>query len=229
MTTLLAIDTASDACSVALCVGSETHAEFQLAPRRHGELILPMIEAILAQAQCSLAQLDAIAFGRGPGSFTGVRIAAGVVQGVAMGADLPVIPVSNLAALAQGAVTKTSLNSFAVAIDARMGEVYFGCYTLASSGCVSLVGRELVVAPNLVELPDQTPCYGVGSGWQSYAEPLATRLHGSVTQWDAQALPDARHMIVLAQQAWRQNDWVTPEQALPVYLRDKVAKLPKEK
>jgi tRNA threonylcarbamoyladenosine biosynthesis protein TsaB len=128
---LLALDTATEACSAAVWVDGTVLERYELAPRRHAALILPMIEAVLAEANLSPLQLDAIAFGRGPGAFTGVRIAVGIAQGIAFAADLPVIPISTLAALALGAAQETGYSRIAAALDARMGEVYWGVYAVA--------------------------------------------------------------------------------------------------
>ena len=121
---ILALDTSTEACSAALLIDTEIHQRYEVAPREHGALILPMIETLLSEAGCAPTQLDALAFGRGPGAFVGVRIATGVAQGIAFAADLPVIPVSSLAAMAQS-VEHGNVYS---AIDARMNEVYWGAY-----------------------------------------------------------------------------------------------------
>ncbi len=136
---LLAIDTSTDACSAALWLNGEVRQRYQVAPREHGQLILPMIESLLAEAGLALTQLDTLAFGRGPGGFTGVRIANSVIQGLAFGADLPVVPISSLAALAQGAYTEMGTPQILAAIDARIGEVYWGAYR-AAQGCASVAG-----------------------------------------------------------------------------------------
>ena len=127
-TRILAIETSSAACSAALSVDGEVVERDALAPRQHAALILPMIESLLAESGCAVGELDAIAFGRGPGSFTGVRIAASIVQGIAFAADLPVIPVSTLAALAFGAMRESSVPRVIAALDARREEVYWACY-----------------------------------------------------------------------------------------------------
>lgn len=125
-TRILAIDTATEACSVALWNNGEKHALFEICPREHTQRILPMVQQVLAESGVTLNQLDALAFGRGPGSFTGVRIGIGIAQGLAMGAELPMIGVSTLATMAQGAFRVTGATQVLAAIDARMGEVYWG-------------------------------------------------------------------------------------------------------
>ncbi|MCW8941987.1 MAG: tRNA (adenosine(37)-N6)-threonylcarbamoyltransferase complex dimerization subunit type 1 TsaB, partial [Gammaproteobacteria bacterium] len=145
---ILAIDTATEACSAALYIESEAPdagitSEYQLAPREHSRLILKMIDRLLSQAGIAVAELDAIAFGRGPGSFMGLRIAAGVVQGIAFAHDIPVIPVSTLKTIAQRAYELTGSKNVLAAIDARMDEVYWAKYSLTGKQWV-LDGEEQV-------------------------------------------------------------------------------------
>jgi hypothetical protein len=140
MTTLLALDTATEACSVALLHDGKVTSHYEVIPRLHAQKLLPMIKQLLADAGVALSAVDAIAFGRGPGAFTGVRIAIGVVQGLAFALERPVLPISNLAALAQGALREHGVQQVAAAIDARMDEVYWGCYR-AEQGEMRLVGR----------------------------------------------------------------------------------------
>ena len=151
---ILAIETATEACSAALYVDGEVSERFQLAPREHALLILPMIDALLVDAGMSLGALDAVAYGRGPGSFTGVRIAASVAQGVAFAADLPVVAVSTLASLALGAMSATGQHSVMSALDARMNEVYWGLYEREPAGLPRLQGEECVCAPGHVRAPE---------------------------------------------------------------------------
>ena len=142
---ILAVETATEACSAALSVEGEIIERYTVSPREHSLLILPMLESLLAEAGLVLNQLDALAFGRGPGSFTGVRIAAGVIQGVAFGADLPVAPVSTLAAMAQDIFAKSRETAVFTALDARMGEVYWGVYQKSEDGYATLWGEEAVI------------------------------------------------------------------------------------
>lgn len=178
---ILALDTATEACSAALYIDGEISEEFQLAPREHTQLILKMAESLLQQADIKLNDLDALAFGRGPGSFTGVRIATGVVQGLAFATDLPVVPISTLASMAQFIHQQHQHNKVLSGIDARMGGMYWGCYQLGSHGLMQLVGKEQVSAPESVELPDEDQWVGAGTAWQSYADQLAQKLPGRVS------------------------------------------------
>lgn len=147
-TRILAIDTATEACSVALWNNGEKHALFEICPREHTQRILPMVQQVLAESGVTLNQLDALAFGRGPGSFTGVRIGIGIAQGLAMGAELPMIGVSTLATMAQGAFRLTGATQVLAAIDARMGEVYWGQYQRQDNGVWVGESTEAVLTPD---------------------------------------------------------------------------------
>ena len=209
--------------SAALGVNGEILERFELAPRGHAQLILPMVDELLAEAGISLADIDALAFGRGPGAFTGVRIAVGVAQGIAFAADLPVVPVSTLAALAQGSEHDQVL----VAVDARMDEIYYGAYQRNAQGLVELCGREQVLAPEQLLLPvvvsAQGDWFGVGSGWSTYEDELRARCGDSLGGWNGQALPHAREVALLGAADFAAGVALAAEQALPVYLRDEVA------
>ena len=145
---LLAIDTATEGCSAALLIDNKMAVRMDVQPRKHAELILPMLDELLSEAGLSVSQLDALAFGRGPGAFTGVRIATGVIQGVAFAADLPVVPVSTLRALAQRTYNEYNHTNVLTAFDARMDEVYWAAYQLDDNGLMSLVGEEAVLSPD---------------------------------------------------------------------------------
>lgn len=217
---LLALDTSTDACSAALWLDGELRERFMLAPRGHADHILAMVESLLAEAGLRLKDLDALAFGRGPGAFTGVRIATGVVQGLAFGAGLPVVPVSSLAALAQPAPADRVL----AAIDARMDEVYWGVYQRDAGGIVRLVGDERVCPHQQAPVPEGTGWTGIGSGWDRYSTTLLTRLGQAVAGWKPDCYPHAIDVAVLGADRYRQGLAVAPGLALPVYLRDEVVR-----
>ncbi|MDQ5911057.1 MAG: tRNA threonylcarbamoyladenosine biosynthesis protein TsaB [Pseudomonadota bacterium] len=214
----LALETATEACSAAVWIDGAVWERYEQAPRRHAALILPMIEAVLAEAELTMNQLDAVAVGRGPGAFTGVRIAIGIAQGLAFAADVPVVPVSTLAALALGAARETGQTRIATALDARMGEVYWGTWSV-SGETVESVGDERVCAPALVN-GAPGPWFGAGSGWLAYADALSQRL--TVNGWLGDRYPQAGDVARLAADPARRGEWVAAEQALPVYLRDRV-------
>lgn len=222
MVSLLAIDTTEDACSAALLTGDAIEERFEIAPRRHSELILPMMDGLLAEAGLRLPDLDAVAFGRGPGAFTGLRIAAAVAQGAAFGAGLPVVPVSSLQALAQGARRLHGADRVLSAFDARMGEVYWGAFAADPQGVMRALLAESVSAPDSVPVPDAGAWHAAGSGWVAYADVLAARC-GAPTAMDGAALVHAQDVATLAAQLFREGAAVAAEDALPVYLRDQVA------
>lgn len=218
MTTLLALDTATEACSAALLHQGRLIHRFEVIPRMHAVRLLPMIDELLDEAGLSLAQMDALVFGRGPGAFTGVRIATGMVQGLAFATGKPVIDVSNLAALAQRAYREHQAQHVCAAIDARMDEVYWGRYQL-SDGVMQLVGQEAVSAPESVTLGDLPDVIdGAGTGWQ-YAQRMGVE---AARSWP-QMLPDARDLLSLALPRWEAGAVLDAADAQPVYLRDKVA------
>lgn len=214
---LLALDTATEQCSVALAADGGVFERRQLTQRGHAELILPMIDEVLAEAGLRLSDLDALAFGRGPGAFTGVRIAVGVVQGLALGADLPVIPISNLAAVAQQEAEPGA--RVLVCMDARMGEVYWGMFVVDEEGLAVSVSEERVSAPGQVDAGCNPTC-AAGTGFAAY--PALAQRFASV-RIDAQRLPRAAEIARLAGREWRHGRAVPAERALPVYLRDRVA------
>ena len=222
MTCLLAVETATSACSAALFVDGAIQERHALAPRQHAALILPMIESLLVEADLQARQLDAVAFGQGPGSFTGVRIAASVVQGIAFGAGLPVVAVSTLATLALGAMEESGEAQVMAALDARMAEVYWGVYTRGEDGLPVLQGTECVAAPDAVPLPPPGRWVGAGSGWESYAEALIKHSGERVVRVLPDLEPRARDLVRLGAAAFERGQTVTAEQALPVYLRDRV-------
>ncbi len=220
---LLAIETATEACSAALYLDGEIRLRLRVEPRRHSELVLPMMDDLLSEAETKLIQLDGLAFGCGPGSFTGVRIATGVIQGSAFAADLPVVPVSTLAALAQGCFRENGERNLLPAYDARMGELYWGCYRIDEAGLVQAVCPESVVAPDLVSLPEGGDWFGVGSGWAAYAKELQQRLAPGITGFRGDTLCSAWDVALLGVRGLEEGGGVSAEKALPVYLRDRVA------
>ncbi len=219
---LLAIDTATEACSVALWIEGEVAERFEVAPRRHTHLVLPMAEQLLAEAEMSLAQLDLLAFGRGPGSFTGVRVATSMVQGIAFATDLGVLPVSTLTALAQGALRETGAERVLAAIDARMGEIYWS-RCVAECGVMHPVEGEHLGAPEAVPLPGEGEWQGAGSGWDAHGLVLEKRLEKRLTRTLPDLLPHARDVALLAADALAKGGRpCSAEQVQPVYLRDRV-------
>ena len=217
---LLAIETATESCSVALVHGDLVIERSELAPRRHAERVLPMADELLAEAGLGRHALDGIAVGRGPGAFTGVRLAVSLAQGMALALDLPVVTVSSLAALALEAPEDDA--AILAVIDARMGEIYAASYRRDAGGLIALDEERVCTADALV-LPDADAWHVVGSGWATYADVLRGRLTGTLLSAEGERYPQARHVAELAVREFRAGRAGSPEQALPVYLRDKVA------
>ncbi len=216
---LLAFETATEACSVAVLVDGEVRERFEVAPRRHAELALPWAEDLLAEAGIARAQIDAIAVGRGPGAFTGVRLAIAMAQGIALALDRPVLPVSTLAALAMRAPEGRVL----AAIDARMSEVYVGTFQRFADG-VSATGDEIVIAPTDYRLPGtEGGWHGVGTGFDAAEGALRSGLSPRFAGIDATALPRAGDVARLAAAAFARVEGIAPERLEPAYLRDSVA------
>lgn len=225
---LLAVETATEACSAALYIDGEILERFQLAPRIHTRLILPMIDSLLVEAGISTHELDGLAFGRGPGSFTGVRIATGITQGIALGLELPVAPISTLAAIAQEYFDRQSDDLVFTAMDARMGEIFWGVYRKNVQGFAELLGQEWVGPADAVDFPELCGA-GVGTGWRVYQDILINRLGGCVRHCETDNLPRAGAIALLASQDFAAGLQVPVEQAMPVYLRDNVAKKESER
>ena len=230
MANILALDTSTDACSVALHANGESHEIFKVIPRKHTHELLPMVQEILSQAGLSVQQLDAIAFSRGPGSFAGLRIATGVAQGLAFAADLPVVPVSTLAALAQGFFRSTETNDSSrsnteviTALDARMDEVYWASF-IQENGFAKLSMIERVSSPSQVIIDDPSlnlDYAAVGSGF-NYLESMPAETKDSLHLMNTEVHPHAIDILQLACEEYRKGNTVTAENAQPVYLRNQV-------
>jgi len=225
---ILALDTATEACSAAVLTSHGGASRYVEVGRGHSERILTMIDAVLAEASVSLGDLDAIAFGRGPGSFTGVRLAASVAQGLAFGAGLGVVPVSSLRALAQRALDVAHAASVLVCADARMKEVYWAFYRRGRGGLAEPAeALERVSAPERVEPPAGAgdPVHGAGRGFLAYPQ-LAARLERRLEAVHGDLLPRADEIAKLAWVEVAAGHVLAPDAALPTYLRDNVAHLP---
>ncbi|MBV8043374.1 tRNA (adenosine(37)-N6)-threonylcarbamoyltransferase complex dimerization subunit type 1 TsaB [Pluralibacter sp.] len=226
---ILAIDTATEACSAALWNDGNTSAHFELCPREHTQRILPLVQDILSESGVMLTELNALAFGRGPGSFTGVRIGIGIAQGLALGASLPMIGVSTLMTMAQGAWRKTGATRVLAAIDARMGEVYWAEYVRDEQGVWQGEASEAVLKPEAVSerLTQLTGEWAmVGTGWKAWPDMIQG---AAVTLIDGEVLlPAAEDMLPIAVHLLAEGKTVAVELAEPVYLRNEVAwkKLP---
>ncbi|WP_199609079.1 tRNA (adenosine(37)-N6)-threonylcarbamoyltransferase complex dimerization subunit type 1 TsaB [Flocculibacter collagenilyticus] len=242
---LLVIDAATEACSVALRIGENTFTRYEVCPQQHSQKLLPMVDSVLAEANVTLNELDVLGFGRGPGSFTGVRIGVSVAQGLAFGADLPVAGISNLHAMAQAAIARhpeeVADSAYIISvIDARMGEVYIAIYQ-TQNGLAQLKGEERVLKPEQAaefikqathvqagDAPKQSDIklVGVGSGWAPYGEILSQDIH--ISTLSEVEFPNAEYMLPIIEQEFANGNIVSAEDAQPVYVRDTVTwkKLP---
>ena len=215
---ILALETSTEYCSVALWRDGDVDAREARAGQRHSELLLPMVEALLERHGLRLQGLDGIAFGEGPGSFTGLRIGCGVTQGLAFGAGLPVVGVSTLLALAEAARSGRAV----CCLDARMGEIYHAAYARSDAGW------EAVHAPSLCAPADAPPLpagswTGCGSGFAVHGAALGERYTGRLSAIMPEVFPHARDIARLAAREFEAGRSVRAEQAVPVYIRDKVA------
>ncbi len=230
----LVIDASTEACSVALQFNNKVTSLYELCPQSHSMRLLPMVDELLKEAGCSLQQLDGIIYGQGPGSFTGVRIGIGVTQGLAFSANLPVVGVSTLQAMAQQAYTDHHKSSVIAAIDARMGEVYTGYYEADEQGVMQSKTQESVLPPaslkahyiNTVALDMNKLPYGVGTGWEAYKTDLDTLRHNNGEP--EISFPHAESMLLIGQIEFSLGNEKIAEDAQPVYVRDTVSwkKLP---
>ena len=223
MSKLIALEASSDACSVALLLDEKVYALHELAPRSHAQRLLPMVQQLLLEHSVSLKDLDAIAFGRGPGSFTGLRIAAGVTQGLAFGTDLPVVAVSTLEALVKGVQRQGVTKGLVLPlIDARMEEVYSALYQFDDSHNYKPIAEERVCKPadipflESLKKAEKLTLLGSGSNLLFDALNSAGIKH---FEYDEHALPHAQDLIRIAEQKLLDGETLSAEQAIPVYLR----------
>ena len=223
---ILAFDTATQGCSATLLTDGVAISRELETDRAHAQLILSMIDAVLIQGKTSLQELDALAFGRGPGAFTGVRLAASVAQGLAFGAGLPVVPVSDLSAVAQRALELDSrIDHLLVCNDARMQEVYWACFDRDGSGLASLTGSEHVSAVDRIELPASWSgeLGGAGRGFRVYPQ-IRAGVAAKLTHIHDDLLPRAAEIARLAVAQLAAGGSCLAEEAIPVYLRDDVTR-----
>ena len=215
---LLAFDTSTEWCSAALWVDGDIRARAIEAGQTHSRLLLPMIGELLSEAGLTLARLDALAYGKGPGAFTGLRIACSVAQGLAMGAGLPVIGVVTLEAMAE----ETGADQVVACLDARMGEVYAAVMRRDADRWVSLSGPGLY-RPEAAPLPPEGHWIGCGSAFAAYPQALSCRYADRLAETRVEVIPHARSIARLAAAAHARGEGLQAEAAEPYYVRDKVA------
>ena len=239
---LLVLDTSTEYCSAALWLDGQVRARRVLAEQQHSSLLLPMVDELLRESAISLRQLDGIAYGAGPGSFTGLRIACAVTQGLAFGADLPVVGVSTLESIAEqtgadkvlrqdrpeGECLAAYPSRVLTVLDARMAEVYWAAYQRDATHPEGHKGWRCVVEPALalpesVHVPEGGGWIGAGNGFAALGEVLRPRLAAQLARIDESIMPDAAAMAPLAAQAFARGEGMDAALAAPIYLRDKVA------
>lgn len=223
MTAYLALDSATEACSVALWLDGRVLERHERVDREHTQRLLPMLKSLLAEGGLAFTQLDGMACGIGPGSFAGVRIGVGVAKGLALANDVPVVGVSSLAMLAQGAMRRPSVQRVVAVIDARMREVYAGAYLRGVDGRAESCEADRVCPADQLAPLQGTGWIGVGSGWGPYRVPLGIALGVEVGEVDAPALPTAADALTLAVAALAAGRGRSADTLVPAYLRDRVA------
>ena len=233
---LLVLDTSTEWCSAALWLDGVIQARRVLAEQRHSSLLLPMVDELLRESDISLRQLDGIGYGAGPGSFTGLRIACAVTQGLAFGADLPVVGVSTLESIAEQAGADRVLRQdrpegeclaayplrVLTVLDARMAEVYWAAYARDGGGWRALTEPQLAL-PESVTIPPGGEWVGAGNGFAALGAVLRPRLEAGLVRIDDTLMPDAAAMAPLAARAFERGEGQDAALAAPIYLRDKVA------
>ncbi len=225
---LLAIDTSSEWCSAALYCAGHITQQLEYRPKQHGERLLAMMDQLLTDAHLQLSDLHAIAYGRGPGSFTGVRLAAAVAQGSAFAAGLPLIGISTLAALAHAVFRQHQQQWILAALDARIGEIYWAGFEITAIGMVTALTAEQVTLPNSVVLPNSPALsnnqwYGAGSGWAVYGNELHASTELTAAQVNGEIICTAHDIALLASAAWQRGEINLPEYGAPQYIRNQVA------
>lgn len=220
---LLAIECSTEVLSVAVFASGELSERVEDSGARHGDRLLPLIDAVLADARIEKLELQAVAFGCGPGAFTGVRMAVAAAQGIAYGLGIPALPVSSLAALAQEGFERGAVAPILALADARMGEVYAGFFDVDAEGVVEAIGDECLVAPSALALPGDNIWCAVGPGYRVHAAVLRERFGYRLDAIERSAYPQASAVARLGARALRAGQGVPAHLALPVYLRDKVA------
>lgn len=216
---ILALETSTECCSCALLTTEGTYERFAIAPRKHAELLLPMVDELLCEAEFSLSQLDAIAFGCGPGSFMGVRLATGVAQGLGFAANVALLPISSLQTLAQRAYSETKYRYLLAGWDARMGEIYWGAYIQNESGIMLPLEEEHISSPQEINISNHHPWKLVGNAWELYRSKLPAMLQLE----SLLVYPRALAMLQLAGYYLAEGGGVSAAKAQPNYLRQQVA------
>lgn len=224
---ILGIETSTDACSVALSANDQIYAEFVIEPQAHSKIILDMVAAVCIQAGVELEQIEAIAFGQGPGSFTGVRIAASVTQGLAFGLGKHAIGISSLAALAQQAHNKLHAVQVLALLDARMQEIYCGKYSFAQSNLATALAEDCLIKPEILIVDAPEHWMAVGTACAAYAASLQ-QYNPELIVEPSILYPRAQEVVQLALAEFAQANFLSAEQIVPAYIRNDVAQTGKK-
>lgn len=219
---ILGFDTSTSACSAALLVDDQIYTQFQIAPRKHAELVLGFVQTLLDESGISLSDLDVIAFGQGPGSFMGNRIATGVAQGLAFGVDKPLVGVSTLQTLAQTAYLFHEHTQVLAGWDARMHGIYTGCYELDANDIMQCVEEEKLVAPEDIVINRANHWTAVGNAWDEYADDLPANFYKAMRDIQPDVFPRSHALVQIARHKCSRGETIVAEAAEPVYLRDTV-------
>jgi tRNA threonylcarbamoyladenosine biosynthesis protein TsaB len=220
---ILAIDTTAELCSAAIASGNKVYARTLIAPKLQAQKMLSLIEGLLTETGLAVNQLDAIAFGAGPGSFTGLRVACGIAQGLAFGADLPVIPISSLRTIAWMVHQQNQADHVMAALDARQHQIYWGLYKYDPKLLMKLQGDEVVVSPGLAPLPKKIETWvGAGSGWKAYRDELIQHTGDQQFAVHEELLPEAEALVELACNDFNHKAGLPAHMAKPEYVRNKV-------
>ena len=220
---ILALDTCTESCSAALFYQGQLFERVEMTQRGHSDLILGMMDELFRQANTTISEVEVLAFGRGPGSFTGVRVGVGVAQGIAFARDIPVVAISSLAAVAQEAAEQFEQEYIAVAMDARMGEIYCASFQVVD-GLVQLLDEERGCPPEQFMPQSEQEWLAAGTGWGVYLQQLSDNFAGKLSEVSVSLFPQSRNIIKLAQPEIDAGHMVSADKATPVYLRNNVAK-----
>lgn len=219
---LLAIDTATEACSCVLWVDGQQRARFEVVGRSHTQKLMPMVQSLMDEAGLAYAQIDVFGCGIGPGSFAGVRIGTGFIKGLALALDRPVVVSNSLEAMAQARINQGHEHVVA-AIDARMEEIYFGCFSAGPERRAQACSQLQVLPPTEATLPVDAAWAACGSAWQTYGQQLSEQLGIPAGAVDAQALPDVAEVVPQMLSRYGAGQFVSADELAPLYLRNKVA------
>jgi len=226
---ILGIECSTEVLSVAVFANGEIHERVADAGCRHGDVLLPLISSVLGEVGINKIELSAVAFGCGPGAFTGVRMAVAAAQGIAYGIGIPALPISSLTALAQEGFDRGAAPPLLALLDARMGELYAGFFEVDGEGLVYPSAAQILVTPEELQLPGDDVWCALGPGYRAHQHSLQGRFGYRIDSLGRMSYPQASTLVRLAARDLRQGLGVAAHLAQPVYLRDKVAQTERER